>query len=232
MTEIPSVSFQADVGHALDVFGLNSVGVNYANLVNVLDEFGEFDYDDRTPIRINIVPYVNHYDPMRGLAALSYDSEGQPLLRTVILPLVDLGRPSGLFNKKYTMTLDSKRVNSVLVHELRHVVDYNDQDLVKASQRTKVEVYKENQKQARLMQVGAAAMSLSGAALCAKGLIDHSLVEIAAAELPILASYIPLHLSGQNANAHMTAGPMEKRAYEVQRQLETKDRVPDIVTIN
>lgn len=235
-----SVSMGIRVGELLHTQDpVPAIGVNEDELLKTLDGLGEFDAPlDPVPLSIHF-PFVR-WRGQEGGFAVPIIENGELVERAVIVPLfrvsyADHAQPRKKLGRRtlddYVYDYDSEKCNEILLHELKHAVDYLNPEL-----REQQKQYERKDKMRVKRMYGAlmamtmyeagvvevafsgAEVRLGGAAACIVAL--RSLMKQRNRALKTKQYY--------NFNSYLNS-PLERRAYRVSDGARKQGKIPYIV---
>jgi hypothetical protein len=162
---VPDIRFDGGVWETLAQRRL-SVAVDYNELEKTLTELGEYNFPERTPL--NLIFETLPSKEAHAFAELVYDpSSSQPVARNLHLPIFDLAEGEELVLR------NEDTLNYLMLHELRHCVDYNDHEFVNKEIEAQKQYKKRQNYERKALKSSASVIALGSTAIGVKGGIDR-----------------------------------------------------------
>lgn len=231
--EVPTVSISRGFGKLCREDALQSIEINYSELIRTLDALGEYSTDvERSPIEINVIPYKQKDGP-NGLALLTGVDSKQPPKREIYLPLFSTKKDG---TDGVSVFIDPTAVNLTLLHELQHVVDFANPELYQ-EQREWIEglIQSYYRRQCIYLSAGYVACGL-GIKSIMEGISNQDIHKLKhAANYFDLAHLLAVDLPEEDVQEALElkdfCSPLERRAYQLQEDAMNTNSVPEILSV-
>jgi hypothetical protein len=230
-----TVSMDVRIGQLIDGSFIDRIDIDFDQLQQTLQEVGEFNNSDHTPLHIRIGASKKIEHPVEGVATASLHPETRKVTsREINVPLFNVAQ---IAENAQMVDLDSWNVNSVLCHELQHAADYDNPVVTAEQEEYMIVSAKEAKRKFRYQRTLENAVAITGLYLIVKGMmhadtLDMTLGAISEIGYIGMSNVTSTAIESQFFDTMSSRdNPLEARAYCFQDELESEDRVPAVVKV-